>query len=69
MKLLGATFLTEDVVQLAETTTPPLFAPDNRAWGQIAMKIKRAGLIESDGMAYSKKGGGHAAPRTVWKPL
>jgi hypothetical protein len=68
-KALGETFLTEDVVEYAENDSSPLFAPDNRAWGSVAMQAKRLGVVESAGLAYSKKGGGHAAPRTVWKPL
>jgi hypothetical protein len=59
-------FLTEDVVDAA-TDFVSLAAPDDRAWGSIAKLAKRNGRVINAGFAYSRKGKGNAAPRTVWK--
>lgn len=62
----GRKFLTEEVVSAASTESN-LATPDTRAWGAIAMKAKRNGIVASDGIAYSSRlGRGHSAPRTIW---
>jgi hypothetical protein len=59
-------FLTEDVVEAAKDIKI-LAAIDARAWGEIAKLMKTLGFIESAGFAYSSKGKGNSAPRTLWK--
>jgi hypothetical protein len=59
-------FLTEDVVDAANDFVN-LAAPDDRAWGSIAKLANSNGRVINAGFAYSRKGNGNAAPRTVWK--
>lgn len=61
-------FMTEDVRWYAEALGVPE-PPDNRAWGAVAMRVKKAGLIVSMGYAPQKAVNAHKAPKTVWKSV
>ena len=61
-------FMTEDVRNYAEALGMPE-PPDKRAWGAIAMKAKRAGLIVSLGYAPQQSVNAHKAPKTLWKSV
>ena len=61
-------FMTEDVRCFAEALGMPE-PPDKRAWGAIAMKAKRAGLIVSLGYAPQQSVNAHKAPKTLWKAV
>ncbi len=55
-------FTTEDV-RLAATTVPP--APDGRAWGAIAQKAKREGVVKPCGFRAVESSNG--SPKTLWQ--
>jgi len=59
-------FMTEEVRWYAEALGVPA-PPDNRAWGAVAMRAKRAGVIHSIGYAPQKATNAHKAPKTLWK--
>ncbi len=61
-------FMTEDVRCYAEALGMPK-PPDKRAWGSVAMKAKRAGLIVSMGYAPQQSVNAHKAPKTLWKAV
>jgi hypothetical protein len=61
----GSTFMTEDVRWYAENLGLPA-PPDKRAWGAIAVIVKRKGLIKGNGYAPQKAVNAHCAPKTVW---
>lgn len=56
-------FIMEDVRWANPQVPEP---PDNRAWGQIALRAKRAGLIEKVGNAPAKDKGVHGSIVTLW---
>jgi len=57
-------FTTEDV-RLASPEVPP--PPDNRAWGQVAMRARRAGVVVSQGWVPVKDANSHGCVKTLWK--
>jgi hypothetical protein len=59
-------FQTEDVREYAEDCgfDPP---PDKRAWGSVALRAKRAGIIERVGYISTSRGPSHACPRAIWR--
>lgn len=59
-------FMTEDVRCYAEALGMPE-PPDKRAWGSVAMRAKKAGLIVSLGYAPQQSVNAHKAPKTLWK--
>ena len=61
-------FMTEEVRWYAEALGVPE-PPDNRAWGAVAMRAKRAGLIVSTGYAPQKSVNTHRSPKTLWKSV
>lgn len=56
-------FTTEDVRVSAKNVVPP--APDDRAWGSIAMRCKREGVIVACG--YKPVESSNGSPKTLWK--
>jgi hypothetical protein len=63
-KITPSPFLTEDARQFAESrglTSPP----DGRAWGHIAKRCQRAGVITSAGFGAAKSSNG--SPKVLWK--
>ena len=60
-------FMTEDVRIASEglLETPP----SKRAWGSIAVRAKKEGLIESAGFSAVKNPKAHSTPATLWKVL
>jgi len=62
------TFATEDVRSYAlETGFPD--APDPRAWGAVAMKAVRSGLIKPSHFELAKGKSQHRTPIRVWKAI
>lgn len=62
----GEPFQTEDVrVAAAQYGLPD--APDNRAWGAVALRALRESLITRVGYAPVKNPTSHAAPKSVWR--
>ena len=61
-------FMTEDVRCYAEALGMPE-PPDKRAWGSVAMKAKRSGLVVSMGYAPQQSVNAHKAPKTLWKAV
>lgn len=61
----GQNFTTEQIRAYAGTKglAPP---PDSRAWGQVALRLKRAGRIEAVGFTHCKSPRSHASPTTLW---
>jgi len=59
-------FMTEEVRVWAEKLGfhPP---PDNRAWGFIAKKMAREGVVVAAGFAKQRSATCHGSPKTVWK--
>jgi hypothetical protein len=57
-------FLTEDAREFAEFCGLPS-PPDGRAWGHIAKRCQRAGLIVSAGFGSAKSSNG--SPKVLWK--
>lgn len=55
-------FTTEDV-RAAATTVPP--APDGRAWGAVAQRAKREGVVIPCGWRLVQSSNG--SPKTLWK--
>lgn len=64
----GKSFMTEDVRWYAENLGLPE-PPDKRAWGGVAMIVKKRGLIRGNGYAPQKAVNAHCAPKTVWMAL
>ncbi len=58
-------FMTEDVRIASEgfLETPP----SKRAWGSVAVRAKKEGLIESAGFSSVKNPKAHRTPATLWK--
>ena len=59
-------FMTEDAREFATKGGLPA-VHDNRAWGPVAIRAIKAGLIERVGYAPSKTG--HMRPMPVWRSL
>jgi hypothetical protein len=57
------TFTTEDARESATDVPEP---PDKRAWGQVALRAKRAGIIKSIGYANAKDRAVHGNVVTLW---
>lgn len=64
-KNIGKPFMTADVVEAAKGIVPA--APDGRAWGQIPVKAKRAGLIIWIDYARGNNPKHHKNPRSLWE--
>lgn len=58
------TFTTEDIRKAATSVSMPA---DPRAWGAVALKAKRAGLIASVG--YTPVESSNGSPKTLWKAV
>lgn len=58
-------FMTEDVRMYAGHAIEE--PPDRRAWGHIAVKAARAGLIMKIGYAPHKDPSRHNGPSTIWR--
>ncbi len=56
-------FTTEDVRVSSENVVPA--APDARAWGSIAMRLKREGIIVAVG--YRGVESSNGSPKTLWQ--
>lgn len=58
-------YMTEDVRKWSEEggLPPP---PDRRAWGAVAMAMRKAGSIRSLGYAPQKSANAHCSPKTLW---
>ena len=59
-----SSFLTEEARQFAESrglSSPP----DGRAWGHVAKKCQRAGVVTSAGFGAAKSSNG--SPKVLWK--
>jgi hypothetical protein len=63
----NAEFMTEDVRAWAK----PLIEdpPDMRAWGGVAVRARKAGLIVRHGYAAQKDPKSHRAPGNVWRTV
>jgi hypothetical protein len=59
-------FLTEEARVFAEGDGFAL-PPDKRAWGSVALRAKRAGIVERVGYASTSLGPSHACPRNEWR--
>lgn len=59
-------FMTEDVRQWAQKLgmSEP---PDNRAWGYVALRLSKDGVIESVGYGRQRSSTCHGSPKTIWK--
>jgi hypothetical protein len=63
-KITPSPFLTEEARQFAESrglSSPP----DGRAWGHVAKKCQRAGVVTSAGFGAAKSSNG--SPKVLWK--
>jgi hypothetical protein len=63
-KKAPSSFLTEEARQFAEShglSAPP----DGRAWGHVAKKCQRAGVVTSAGFGAAKSSNG--SPKVLWK--
>ena len=63
-KKAPSSFLTEEARQYAEShglSSPP----DGRAWGHVAKKCQRAGVVTSAGFGAAKSSNG--SPKVLWK--
>ena len=58
-------FLMEDVRAAAEGIVPD--PPDKRAWGGIALRAAKSGLIYRSGYRPMKSKNCHANPKSVWR--
>lgn len=62
-RLSGSTpFVTDDVRKAAGSQVPP--PPDGRAWGAVALRAKREGIVTSCG--YRKVDSQNGCPKTLW---
>lgn len=59
-------FMTEEVRIWAEKLGFDA-PPDNRAWGYVAQKASREGIVKSAGYAAQQSANCHRSPKTVWK--
>lgn len=59
-------FTTEDVITASPWVPNP---PDKRAWGHIALAVKKEGVVEHAGHTYSKLRHAHCRPVTKWCSL
>lgn len=57
-------FTTEDV-RLAFPDLPP--APDQRAWGAVALRAKKDGMVQHVRYVKMKERHNHAAPKSLWR--
>jgi hypothetical protein len=62
----GKSFAMEDVRLWAESTGIIEAPPDPRAWGGIAQKAFRSGLISKNGYRPHRNPSRHRAPSSVW---
>jgi len=60
----GQTFLTEDARAASPHIPRP---PEMRAWGQVALRAKRAGKIVHCGYARAKDPSVHGNPVSLWR--
>lgn len=60
----NAEFLTEDV-RFANPQLPQ--PPDKRAWGHVAIRAVKAGVIEHGGFAKAKDAKVHCSVNTLWR--
>ena len=61
----GEPFTTEDVRERADKDGLPL-PPDKRAWGAVASRAVRLGIIDSVGPIRAKNAETHSGWRTLW---
>lgn len=61
-----ARFTTEDVRQASPTVGDP---PDKRAWGQVAMRARKAGIVRSAGWVSAKDPKVHGNAVTLWESV
>jgi hypothetical protein len=59
-----SSFLTEEARQFAESHGLSV-PPDGRAWGHVAKKCQRAGVVTSAGFGAAKSSNG--SPKVLWK--
>ena len=59
-------FLTEDVRRANPDLPPP---PDTRAWGQVALRAKREGIVRALGYAQTSSKTAHGCPATKWESM
>lgn len=60
---IGAPFTTEDVRVACPDIPAP---PDARAWGQVALRAKKAGVVKSVGVVNAKLRNVHGRYITQW---
>ena len=61
-------FMTEDVRAWAEKLgfeSPP----DNRAWGYVAQRARREGVVKPVGYGQQRSANCHRSPKTIWKRI
>lgn len=61
-----STFTTEEVRLASPQVEAP---PELRAWGQIALRAKRAKVVEFDGWTFAKEKNVHGNAVTQWKTI
>jgi hypothetical protein len=59
-------FMTEEVVKKF-VEDGYVAAPNNCAWGSVALKASKRRIVEKVGFDYCKLGKGHTKPMTLWK--
>ena len=60
-------FMMEDVRMAAEKSGSYVRPPDERAWGAILLRAKRAGRVAHAGYAPMKSPNCHGNPKSVWR--
>lgn len=55
------------VCEVIASAGPDLAAPDERAWGYVAQRAARQGLVVRCGYSLRTMGKSHSSPRAVWK--
>ena len=58
---------TIEEVRLASPGVPP--PPDRRAWGNVAVRARRANLVVASSWVNSESKTGHGPPVTLWRRL
>lgn len=59
-------FMTEDVRVFARNNALLDEPPDARAWGAVAIRARRAGLVRSIGYACQRDPKSHRSPKPIW---
>lgn len=59
-------FMTEDVRAWAEKLGMPS-PPDNRAWGLVARRLSKQGVIKAVGYGKQRSSTCHGSPKTIWR--